>query len=84
MSKSRSRSGTVTADGTVVRSALSPRSASDENKVTPVESPKNLRSRVSESVIGVKGSLLKDAGRLQEVENPMARLKLLLVRFTCS
>ena len=80
MTRSRSSSITaVTANGTAVRGALS-RSSSKTNLASSAE-PKNLRERVSASVIGVKGSLLKeDNPRMQEVENPMARLKLLLVR----
>ncbi|KAJ8455317.1 hypothetical protein ONZ51_g12514 [Trametes cubensis] len=78
MTRSRSSSITaVTANGTAVRGALS-RSSSKTNLASSAE-PKNLRERVSASVIGVKGSLLKeDNPRMQEVENPMARLKLLL------
>ncbi|KAI0777190.1 3-hydroxy-3-methylglutaryl-coenzyme A reductase [Trametes elegans] len=77
MTRSRSSSITaVTANGTAVRGALS-RSSSKAN-LAPSE-PKNLRERVSDSVLGVKGSLLKDSPRMQEVENPMARLKLLLI-----
>ncbi|KAJ8474611.1 hypothetical protein ONZ51_g7113 [Trametes cubensis] len=79
MTRSRSSSITaVTANGTAVRGALS-RSSSKTNLASSAE-PKNLRERVSASVIGVKGSLLKeDNPRMQEVENPMARLKLLLI-----
>ncbi|KAH9887206.1 3-hydroxy-3-methylglutaryl-coenzyme A reductase [Cubamyces lactineus] len=79
MTRSRSSSITaVTANGTAVRGALS-RSSSKTNLASSPE-PKNLRERVSASVIGVKGSLLKeDNPRMQEVENPMARLKLLLI-----
>lgn len=80
MSRSRSSSITaVTANGTAIRGALS-RSSSKQN-IAAIEAPKNLPQRVSNSVIGVKGSFLKDSGKLREVEeNPMARLKLLLVR----
>ncbi|KAL7284025.1 hypothetical protein ACG7TL_001300 [Trametes sanguinea] len=80
MSRSRSNSITaVTANGTAVRGAMS-RSGSKQNLTVPSDEPKNLRERVSNSVIGVKGSLLKeDSVRTQEVENPMARLKLLLI-----
>ncbi|TBU45135.1 3-hydroxy-3-methylglutaryl-coenzyme A reductase [Dichomitus squalens] len=81
MSKSRSRSGSITAitaNGTAVRSVLS-RTSSKQNLVAQ-EAPKNLRERVTDSAIGVKGSFLKDGGKLQEAEeNPMARLKLLLI-----
>ncbi|KAI0674556.1 3-hydroxy-3-methylglutaryl-coenzyme A reductase [Trametes maxima] len=77
MSRSRSNSITaVTANGTAVRGALS-RTSSKTNIAS--DEPKNLRERVSNSVIGVKGSLLKDDPRMQEVENPMGRLKLLLI-----
>lgn len=81
MNRSRSSSITaVTANGTAVRGALS-RTASKTNlRAEESHEPKNLRERVSASVIGVKGSLLKDGPRMEEVENPMARLKLLLVR----
>ena len=79
MSRSRSSSITaVTASGKAVRGVLS-RTSSKQNLAT--EAPKNLGSRMSASVIGVKGSLLKEGSTMQEVEeNPMARLKLLLVR----
>ena len=79
MSRSRSSSITaVTANGTAVRGALS-RTSSKQNLAVP-EARKNLPQRVSNSVIGVKGSFLKDGGRMREVEeNPMARLKLLIV-----
>ncbi|KAH9849592.1 3-hydroxy-3-methylglutaryl-coenzyme A reductase [Lenzites betulinus] len=80
MTRSRSSSITaVTANGTAVRGALS-RTASKTNlAAAQTEEPKNLRERVSNSVIGEKGSLLKDGPRMDEVENPMARLKLLLI-----
>ncbi|EIW55552.1 3-hydroxy-3-methylglutaryl-coenzyme A reductase [Trametes versicolor FP-101664 SS1] len=80
MNRSRSSSITaVTANGTAVRGALS-RTASKTNlRAEESHEPKNLRERVSASVIGVKGSLLKDGPRMEEVENPMARLKLLLI-----
>ncbi|KAI0371286.1 3-hydroxy-3-methylglutaryl-coenzyme A reductase [Pilatotrama ljubarskyi] len=78
MSRSRTSSVTaVTANGTAVRGAMTrPSSRAD---APADQEPKNLRERVSASVIGVKGSLLKDGPRMQEVENPMARLKLLLI-----
>ncbi|KAI0634834.1 3-hydroxy-3-methylglutaryl-coenzyme A reductase [Trametes polyzona] len=80
MTRSRTSSITaVTANGTAVRGALS-RSASKTNLAENQNNePKNLRERVSNSVIGVKGALLKDTPKMEEVENPMARLKLLLI-----
>lgn len=82
MTKARSRSSSitaVTANGTAVRSVLSRKSS--KQSVAETETTKNLRQRATDSAIGVKGSFLKDGGRLQEAEeNPMARLKLLLVR----
>ena len=80
MSRSRYSSITaVTAKGTAVRGVLS-RANSKQSLAVP-EAPQNLPQRVSNSVIGVKGSFLKDSKKVQEVEeNPMARLKLLLVR----
>lgn len=82
MTRARSRSSSitaVTANGTAVRGVLSRKSS--KQSVTETETTKNLRQRATDSAIGVKGSFLKDGGRLQEAEeNPMARLKLLLVR----
>ena len=81
MSKGRSRSNSITAitaNGTAVRSVLS-RSSSKQDIAAP-EAPKNLRERVTDSAIGVKGSFLKDGSLKEAEENPMARLKLLLVR----
>ncbi|KAI8986682.1 3-hydroxy-3-methylglutaryl-coenzyme A reductase [Trametes punicea] len=79
MTRSRSSSIiAVTANGTAVRGALS--RSSSKTGPEPTDEPMNLRERVSASVIGVKGSLLKgDNPRMDEVENPMARLKLLLI-----
>ncbi|KAI0747021.1 3-hydroxy-3-methylglutaryl-coenzyme A reductase [Daedaleopsis nitida] len=77
---SRSREGSVTAitaNGTAVRGVLS--RANSRKDVGPVDTPKNLSQRATNSVIGVKGSLLKDSSAMREVENPMARLKLLLI-----
>ncbi|KAI0827168.1 3-hydroxy-3-methylglutaryl-coenzyme A reductase [Trametes gibbosa] len=80
MTRSRSSSITaVTANGTAVRGALSRSASKTTIAATQPEAPKNLRERVSNSVIGVKGSLLKDGPSMDEVENPMARLKLLLI-----
>ena len=80
MSRSRSSSITaVTANGTAIRGALS--RSNSKQSVAKAEAPKNLSQRATNSVIGVKGSLLKDGSKLREVEeNHMARLKLLLVR----
>ncbi|KAM5532160.1 hypothetical protein V8D89_014185 [Ganoderma adspersum] len=81
MTRARSRSSSitaVTANGTAVRGVLSRKSS--KQSVTEIETTKNLRQRATDSAIGVKGSFLKDGGRLQEAEeNPMARLKLLLI-----
>ncbi|KAI1786178.1 mannosyl oligosaccharide glucosidase-domain-containing protein [Ganoderma leucocontextum] len=81
MTLARSRSSSITAvmaNGTAVRGVLSRKSSKQNVVVT--ETPKNLRQRATDSAIGVKGSFLKDGGRLQEAEeNPMARLKLLLI-----
>ena len=82
MSRSRTNSITaVTASGRAVRGVLS-RSGSMNVDSTPAkDAPKNLGERMSAAVIGVKGSHLKEGTKMQEVEeNPMARLKLLLVR----
>ncbi|KAI1783641.1 mannosyl oligosaccharide glucosidase-domain-containing protein [Ganoderma leucocontextum] len=60
------------------RSLVSQEQQTERGVVT--ETPKNLRRRATDSAIGVKGSFLKDGGRLQEAEeNPMASLKLLLI-----
>ncbi|KAH9948008.1 3-hydroxy-3-methylglutaryl-coenzyme A reductase [Amylocystis lapponica] len=78
MTRSRSTSITaVTANGTVVRTAMS-RSSTPK----PDASPKSLSSRMSTAVLGVKGSLISEQqGSKVEMtgENPMARLKLLLI-----
>ncbi|KAI0698044.1 3-hydroxy-3-methylglutaryl-coenzyme A reductase [Cerioporus squamosus] len=78
MSRSRSSSITaVKANGAPVRGALS-RSNSKQNIAAEV--PKSMPQRATNSVIGVKGSFFKDDGKMREVEeNPMARLKLLLI-----
>ncbi|OBZ77371.1 3-hydroxy-3-methylglutaryl-coenzyme A reductase [Grifola frondosa] len=82
MSRSRSNSiSAVTANGTAVRSALSRPSAKVQ---TPSPAaPKKLRDRISSAILGVKGSFLRDeqgGSKVQAIEeNPMARLKLLLI-----
>lgn len=77
MSRSRSPS-IVTPSGNVVRTALAkPTSKPD------LSAHKTWSERLSAAVLGVKGSLLPDAqgGKAYVAdENPMTRLKLLLVR----
>ena len=82
MSRSRSSSITaVKANGAPVRGALS-RSSSKQNIAS--EPSKSMSQRATNSVIGVKGSYLKGDDKMREAEeNPMARLKLLLVRPHC-
>ena len=44
----------------------------------------SLRQRVSAAVLGVKGSFLRqDQNAQNKSENPVARLRLLLVSYTC-
>ncbi|OCH91254.1 3-hydroxy-3-methylglutaryl-coenzyme A reductase [Obba rivulosa] len=80
MSRSRATSVTtaITANGTAVRSALARPAAKKAEE--PAES-KSLSNRISTAVLGVKGSVIRDAqSKAHSVEeNPMGRLKLLLI-----
>ena len=69
LSRSRSNSG-------VMKSALS--RSTPIKKTTEPESPKSFGERWSSALLGVKGSSLTRNYEFEE--NPMARLKLLLVR----
>src|SRR5579863_8455858 len=73
--------------------ALSSRRSSMSNGKPPVlvngqfQMPKlSLRQRTSAALLGVKGSLLRSQSKekVGKEENPVARLKLLLVRFPTS
>ncbi|KAL6300816.1 3-hydroxy-3-methylglutaryl-coenzyme A reductase [Sparassis latifolia] len=77
MCRSRSTSISAPTDGSAMRPALT-------HTVSKAEVPtqKSLKERVSAAVLGVKGSVLKDvqASKVSvKVENPVARLKLLLI-----
>ncbi|EMD34668.1 hypothetical protein CERSUDRAFT_116857 [Gelatoporia subvermispora B] len=80
MSRSRATSITtaITANGTAVRSALARPAAKKAEE--PVEE-KSLSKRISTAILGVKGSFIRDAHSKTQMaeENPMARLKLLLI-----